>query len=63
MTFKELRRERGYSIKDLASKTNISRQSIYKIETGVCLPKITTVIALSQALDVSVEQLLKCFEK
>lgn len=55
-----LRREKGYTQKDLAGMLYISDKAISKWETGVSIPDITLLIPLSEALGVSVTELLKC---
>lgn len=55
-----LRKEKGYTQKELADMLYISNKAISKWETGVSIPDITLLIPLSEALDVSVTELLKC---
>lgn len=54
-----LRKEKGYTQKELADMLFISNKAISKWETGVSIPDITLLIPLSEALDVSVTELLK----
>ena len=55
-----LRKEKGYTQKDLAQKLYISDKAISKWETGVSIPDVALLIPLSEALGVSVTELLKC---
>lgn len=55
-----LRKEKGYTQKELADVLYISNKAISKWETGVSIPDITLLIPLSEALGVSVTELLKC---
>lgn len=57
---KTVREERGLSKIKLAQKSGISRRNIMLIETERRKnPSIETVKALSKALDVSIEDLIK----
>ena len=47
----------GLSQEDLAHKCKVSANMIYKIETRLVAPKITTVFLLSDVLGVDVEKL------
>lgn len=55
-----LRKEKGYSQKDLAQKLMVSDKAVSKWETGHSLPDITLLVPLSEALDVTVTELLEC---
>lgn len=54
-----LRKEKGYTQQELADMLYISNKAISKWETGVSIPDITLLIPLSEALNVSVTELLK----
>ena len=55
-----LRKEKGYSQKDLAQKLMVSDKAVSKWETGHSLPDITLLVPLSEILDVTVTELLEC---
>lgn len=55
-----LRKEKGYSQKELAEKLMVSDKAVSKWETGHSLPDITLLIPLSDILDVTVTELLEC---
>lgn len=55
-----LRRERGMTQKELAQMVYISDKAVSKWERGLSMPDITLLIPLSQALGVSVTELLEC---
>ena len=55
-----LRKEKGFSQKDLAQKLMVSDKAVSKWETGHSLPDITLLVPLSDALDVTVTELLEC---
>ncbi len=61
MTFHEiLMRERkrlGLSQEELATKLNVSRQAVSKWETGDSVPDLPKLLALSEALDISLDAL------
>lgn len=55
-----LRKEKGYTQKDLADKLYISNKAVSKWETAVSIPDISLLVPLAEALDVSVTELLRC---
>ncbi len=55
-----LRKEKGYTQKELAGRLFISDKAISKWETGQSIPDTALLIPLSELLDVSVTELLKC---
>lgn len=56
---KELRKEKGLTQKDLASKLNITDRAVSKWERGLNCPDISLLDELAQILDVSVIEILK----
>ncbi len=57
---RRLRFERGeMSQADLASKVEVSRQTIIAIERGDYSPSVKLALQLARALDVTVEQLFE----
>ena len=54
----ELRKEKGYTQKELAEKLFISDKAISKWETGVSIPDTALLIPLAELLDVTVTELL-----
>ena len=55
-----LRKEKGLTQKELAEKLYISDKAISKWETGVSIPDVALLVPLSEILDISVTELLKC---
>jgi len=53
----EVRRRRGLSAADLASKAGVKRQTIYAIEAQKFVPNTLVALRLAQILEVSVEEL------
>jgi transcriptional regulator with XRE-family HTH domain len=53
-----VRRERGLSLRDLAKRLDVSPSLISQVETGRASPSVSTLYAISQALSVSVDDLL-----
>lgn len=53
----EIRKSRGMSQEVLAEKIGVSRQAVSKWETGEALPDYTKLIALADALEVSLDYL------
>ena len=56
----ELRKEKGYTQKDLAQKLLISDKAISKWETGVSFPDTALLIPLAEVFGVTVTELLLC---
>ncbi len=56
----ELRKEKGYTQKELAERLFLSDKAISKWETGVSIPDITLLIPLAELLGVSATELLRC---
>ena len=59
MRLKALRKERGWKQPDLAKKSGLSPGYIARLETGRHDPKLSTLVKLAKALDVSVSKLLE----
>lgn len=56
----ELRREKGYTQKELAIHLHLSDKAVSKWETGVSIPDTALLIPLADLLGVSVTELLVC---
>ncbi len=56
----KLRKEKGFTQKELAKRLSISDKAVSKWETGVSLPDISLLIPLGDLLGVSVTELLMC---
>lgn len=61
MTFSEIllqeRKRRGFSQEELAGMVNVSRQAVSKWETGDAMPDLPKLLALADALDISLDEL------
>ncbi len=55
-----LRKEKGYTQKELAARLCLSDKAVSKWETGVSIPDTPMLVPLAQALDVTVTELLLC---
>ena len=55
---KTLRKEKGFSQEQLATRLNVVRQTISKWEKGLSVPDAELLIQLAEVLDVSVSDLL-----
>lgn len=51
------REQKGFTQKQLAQITGISRQMIYQYENGMTIPKLYNAILLAKALEVSLDDL------
>ena len=56
----QLRKAQGITQKELAQKVYVSDKAVSKWERGLSMPDITLLIPLSQALEVTVTELLEC---
>src|SRR5512145_2324250 len=52
-----LRRERGFSAIDLASRIGVTRQTVYAMEAGSYVPNTTIALRMARVLGVAVEDL------
>lgn len=57
-----LRRERGYSIRQLAAASGLEYSQVQRIEKGKVNLAFTTLVALAQGLDLEMDILLKEFK-
>lgn len=55
----ELRKEKGFTQKDLAAKLFISDKAVSKWERGLSLPDTALLIPLSEVLEITITELLK----
>ena len=56
----ELRKEKGYTQKELAQQLYVSDKAVSKWETGNSIPDTSLLIPLAELLGVSVTELLMC---
>ena len=54
-----LRKKNGWSQEELAEKLNVSRQSVSKWESGMSVPDLNKIIAMSELFGVSTDYLVK----
>ena len=55
----ELRKQKGFSQEELASRLNVSRQTISKWEVGESAPDMEKLIAISDLFEISLDELVK----
>lgn len=55
---KQLRQDKGYSLKDLAGKASLSLSYLSEIEQGKKYPKPEKIFQIAQALDISFDELV-----
>src|SRR3954466_3334247 len=53
----QIRKSRGVGASDLASRVNVSRQTIYAIEAGTYVPNTEVALNLARELEVTVDEL------
>ncbi|MDT8716818.1 helix-turn-helix transcriptional regulator [Clostridium sp. 19966] len=67
MSFQEklqkLRKDKGFSQEDLAEKLGVSRQAVAKWESGQSYPEIDKIISISKLFNITIDNLLKDFQK
>lgn len=59
MKLKELRKETGYTQKEMAKMLNITQSAYSQYETGLIEPDIKTIINLANIFDISTDMLLE----
>jgi transcriptional regulator with XRE-family HTH domain len=57
-----LRKEKGYSIRQLAAASGLEYSQIQRIEKGKVNFAFTTLVALAQGLDIDLSQLLEAYK-
>lgn len=57
---KQLRKQRGLTIRELSEESAVSRSYISQLETGQKIPTIDTLCKLAKALKCRPEDLYKC---
>lgn len=55
----ELRKQKGFSQEELASRLNVSRQTVSKWEVGESAPDMGKLIAISDLFEISLDELVK----
>ena len=58
----QVRKSRGVGSSDLARRVNVSRQTIYAIETGSYVPNTEVALSLARELEVTVDELFSLRE-
>ena len=54
----KLRTEKGLSLRKLADLADVDFSNIHKIEKGISNPSLTMLLTLTEALEITVEQLM-----
>lgn len=54
-----LRKQAGMTQQDLAEKLNVSRQAVSRWEMGTAMPEIDNLVAISDCLGVTLDELLR----
>ena len=61
--FKDLRERVGITQRDIETALGLANSTVSKWENGVCKPPLETIPKLANVLGVTVEEVVKCFEK
>ena len=56
---KRIRKDRGLSVKEVASRLGVTGQTIYRWESGERIPDVATFLQIGQAFGVTLDELLK----
>lgn len=59
LNIKELRRKQGLTQRELASKLGVDRSRISQWEIGYCLPRVTELPKLAEALNCNLQDFFK----
>lgn len=54
-----LRVKQGLSQEQMAAKLNVSRQTIYKWETNLAIPRADHIVAIVKLFDISYDEVFK----
>lgn len=54
-----LRVKQGLSQEQMAAKLNVSRQTIYKWETNLAIPRADHIVAIVKLFDISYDEIFK----
>lgn len=55
----DLRKSKGFSQEDIATKLNVSRQTVSKWETNTSIPDIDKIVSLCDLFDITTDELLR----
>jgi transcriptional regulator with XRE-family HTH domain len=56
--FARLRKEKGFTQESIAQKLGVSAQAVSKWETGSSMPDISLLVSISEALGITIDELL-----
>mgnify|MGYP002625518361 CR=1 FL=1 len=56
---KRIRKDRGLSVKEAASRLGVTGQTVYRWENGERIPDIATFVQIGKTFGVAVDELLK----
>ena len=59
MRLRNIRKERGWTQKQLAEKAGIAREVVARIETGASQPTLSTLLKIAAALGVPITDLIE----
>lgn len=58
LRLRQLRRQRGLTLEALAARSGLTKSYLSKVERGLAMPSIATVLKVAEALELSVGQLV-----
>lgn len=57
---REFRKQKNYSVEELARLSGVAASTISKIENGLVSPNVNTLCALCKILKIKIEDLVEC---
>lgn len=63
ISFKELRKNKRYTITDIAKELKVSRAAVYFWDQGTTRPRLNKITQLAALLEVSTEELIRAFDE
>jgi len=61
-TVKKLREAKGFTTREFANTADIAYSQVWKIESGLVDPTLTTLLAISRTLDIKLDKLISLEE-
>ena len=55
---RSLREQRGWSQQELADRANITKKTVYRVETAQASPTLDVLICIAEGLEISLQELV-----
>ena len=63
LSLKQIRKEKNLKVNDIIKPLGITRIALWNYENGKRIPSPSTIVKLASVLNVSIEDVVKCFVK